>query len=431
LEERFWAAQAVVPKVVAPAVTTAPAAVIMVAANAKLRRPERKAESFDRALDNANRPDRAPAAASEASDDTVDSSPAPDDNRPQDDDRSRGDDQPERAAGPPGIGAPPSSTAPTDTDEDRANHHANEFDGIGSGGAPTPSAIADNDSLNSHHGYGTPFDTPTVPGENEKQPEAAHQTDAADVIGVAGYAAAGGYAALDIPNRAIDYAARQKAAQTLTRGNAGSLPVPGSEYANRAELAKGIKDTRITVDDALGKTPYGPNAQSTQQLNAATKPVSALGVAAKTVGWGLQPAAGALQGYQKTPEDAGIAQTGLNMARAAVKEADDTLVSYGFGGFAASGVVAISPAAGPAAPAVAIGGAPAAGMAAGIGAGAAYNDSLPDRAFDKGVDVVFDGIESVVDTVGGAFGYVGDQIDQWEAGIIEQAVRRTASKAND
>lgn len=347
-------------------------------------------ESFDRAMDNAERPDRAPAGPSEAA--TADEN--------DDDKRSAtdNDDRPDRAAGPPGIGAPPSSPSPSNVDEeneDSGQRHANEFDGIGPSGAPTS------------------------------------QTDATDIVGVAGYAAAGGYAGIDGARRGRDYAARAAAAETLTRGNAGNLPVPGSEYANRAELAKDIKDTRITVDDARGKTPYGPDAQSTRQLNVATRTTSALNAAAKTVGLGLQPAAGALEGYRNTPEDAGIAQTGLNMARAAVKEADDTLVSYGFGGFAASGVVAISPAAGPAAPAVAIGGAPAAGMAAGIGAGAAYNDSLPDRAFDKGVDVVFDGIESVVDTVGGAFGYVGDQIDQWEAGIIEQAVRRTASKAND
>ncbi|MGH1477222.1 MAG: hypothetical protein ACRBM6_00590 [Geminicoccales bacterium] len=364
-----------------------------------------KADSFDRALDNANRPDRSPAAPPETT-------KVADIDNQNDNATDKTETQSERAAGPPGIGAPPSSPAPTDTDKE----------------------MTDNASFSSHRGYGTPFDipdAPTVPEENDKHPEAAHQTDATNIIGVAGYAAAGGQAAIDMPKRAIDHFARHRAAQTLTRGNAGSLPVPGSEYATRADLGKAIKDTRITVDDALGKTPYGPNAQSTQQLNAATKPVSALGAAAKTVGWGLQPAAGALQGYQKTPEDAGIVQTGLNMARAAVKEVDDTFVSVKAGGFTAGVVTLGSASTGPAAPAVAIVGAPIAGVVAGIGAGVAYNDTPPDKAFDKGVDAVFDRIESAVDTVGDAFGYVGSQIDQWETNITEQAVRRTARGAND
>ncbi|MGI9486360.1 MAG: hypothetical protein ACR2RF_10880 [Geminicoccaceae bacterium] len=61
-------------------------------------------ESFDRAMDNAERPDRASAETTAGRDDKNDT-------RATDND----DNQPERAAGPPGIGAPPSSSSPTDT----------------------------------------------------------------------------------------------------------------------------------------------------------------------------------------------------------------------------------------------------------------------------------------------------------------------------
>ena len=68
-----------------------------------------KAESFERAMDNANRPDRAPAAPSE----TVAGSGDDDDDHNSTD---KPDDRPDRAAGPPGIGAPPESSTPADND---------------------------------------------------------------------------------------------------------------------------------------------------------------------------------------------------------------------------------------------------------------------------------------------------------------------------
>ena len=68
-----------------------------------------QAESFERAMDNANRLDRAPAAPSE----TVAGSDDDDDDHNSTD---KPDDRPDRAAGPPGIGAPPESSTPADND---------------------------------------------------------------------------------------------------------------------------------------------------------------------------------------------------------------------------------------------------------------------------------------------------------------------------
>jgi len=70
------------------------------------REKEEARESFERAMDNANRPDRAPVAPSETT--TV----SDDDD---DDNTDRSDDRQDHAAGPPGIGAPPSLPSPTDT----------------------------------------------------------------------------------------------------------------------------------------------------------------------------------------------------------------------------------------------------------------------------------------------------------------------------
>lgn len=68
--------------------------------------------SFDRAMDNANRPDRAPASPPESTTSTD-----------EDDDQDAHttdtpDDRSDRAAGPPGIGAPPSSTALNETSDE-------------------------------------------------------------------------------------------------------------------------------------------------------------------------------------------------------------------------------------------------------------------------------------------------------------------------
>jgi len=80
---------------------------------------ERKAESFERALDNANRPDRAPAASPDTKTDD-------DNNRPTDN-----DDRPDRAAGPPGVGAPPSASPPdTDTTNDDNPDDRSFFDRV-------------------------------------------------------------------------------------------------------------------------------------------------------------------------------------------------------------------------------------------------------------------------------------------------------------
>lgn len=82
-----------------------------------------KAESFDRAMDNANRPDRASAAPSNT---TTVSDDDEDDRNTID----KTDDRQDRAAGPPGIGAPPSSAPSTDTNKEPGDKDDQDDRGI-------------------------------------------------------------------------------------------------------------------------------------------------------------------------------------------------------------------------------------------------------------------------------------------------------------
>ncbi len=68
-------------------------------------------DTFDRAMDNANRPDRAPAAPSDTT------AVSDDDNEDDRNTTDKIDDRQDRVAGPPGIGAPPSSASPNDADK--------------------------------------------------------------------------------------------------------------------------------------------------------------------------------------------------------------------------------------------------------------------------------------------------------------------------
>ncbi|MEM7042653.1 MAG: hypothetical protein AAF543_07570 [Pseudomonadota bacterium] len=396
-----------------------------------------KAESFDRAMDNANRPDRAPAGPSE----TADASDDDDDHR---DTTDSSDDRTDRAAGPPGVGAPPSSTS-------AASDHANEFSGLGPSGGPIDNTLSGDDSRNSHRGYG-PDDSLaggiddnvnaelTAARENHpanefsglgpsggpvddrlagdidqdvnaglKDQQAARQTDAADLVGPAGQAAAGLQGGLEAYRDYVDRGSRHAAANTLTNGNAANLP-------GRADLSRTITDPRMTASKALDVTPYGPNAQSTQQLSTGAQAASKVGTYANRVGLGVQPAAGAIQGYVNTPENASWTERATNTVVGAVKEFDDTAVSYGAGLGAGTLTVAGSAFTGPAAPVVA-GSAPAVGVGAAIYAGEQWNNGAADRLYDglvddyvrPGLEFTFETIDDyVVDPISNLFGDEGD-----------------------
>ncbi|MEZ5931332.1 MAG: hypothetical protein R3F54_05180 [Alphaproteobacteria bacterium] len=316
----------------------------------------------------------------------------------------------------------PSAVDTDGTEEDAAqaaaeqNQHANEFDGLGPTSAPVDNSMPGPDSFNSHRGYGP--DESMAEGidqdvntalesapETEKGPEedkAARDTDATDLVGPAGYGAAGLQGGLEAYGAHVDRTARANAANTLTKGNAANLP-------GRTDLARAITDPRMTASKALDATPYSAKAASTQQLAAGAKAASTVGRLASGVGLGVQPAAGAIQGYVNTPEDASWTDRATNTLVGAVKEIDDTGVAYGAGALAAAGTVAASPAAGPAAPAVAVS-APAVGVGAAVYAGEQWNNSPADQFFDRMVEdymrpsaqFAFEAIDSyVVDPVSG------------------------------
>lgn len=273
--------------------------------------------------------------------------------------------------------------------------HANEFSGLGpSGGPPTG-----NDSLNSHRGYGSD-------GNLAQEQPAEHKNDATDLIGPAGYMAAAAQGAFQGYGNYVDYSGRRAAAGTLTNGPAGNLPAPG--HANRAALGQAITDSK-TARAALDVTPYGPNARSTQELSKAAQVTRNFGRAANGVALGLQPAAGAIEGYLQTPKDASWTETVTNSLVGAVKEVDDTAVSFGTG-LAVTTVTA--PVSGP--------GSIVAGVSLGAGAGYAYNDTLVDRTIDSlaedyarpAIQGTLDFVDRGIDTIGDFFSDDDEQTDR-------------------
>jgi len=295
---------------------------------------------------------------------------------------------------------------------DKSTAHANEFSGLGSsGGSPTG-----NDSLNSHRGYGP--DNSVVGGIDQdanaglaaksNQKEAAQNQDATDLVGPAGNGAAGLQGGVEALRDHVDRGARHSAAGTLTKGPGGNLPAAG--YANRTDLGRALTGPSMTTSKALDATPFGPNAKSTQQLAAGAKTASNLGRVANGVGLGIQPAAGAIQGFISTPENASWTERATNTVIGAVKEFDDTGLSYGAGLGAGSLTVAGSVFTGPAAPVVA-GSAPAVGVATAVGIGAAYNNSSVDKFFDgvvedygrPAVQGVFNAVDRGIDGVSGLY----------------------------
>ncbi len=307
----------------------------------------------------------------------------------------------------------------TSTGGPASREHASEFSGLGPSG---------NASLNSHRGYGPDdslaggIDQDVDAGLEARSGDEKAPVDGADFVGDMGRKGTLAQAGIETARNTVDYQARGGAANTLTNGRAANLP-------GRADLAAQFRDTRTIARDMLDATPYGPNAKSTQQLATGANRAAALNAAAKTIGFGAQPAAGAIEAYMETPESASAAKTALNTARGAFLEVDDAAVSYGAGALASLGVVAVSPATGPAAPAVVAAGAPAAGVAAAIGAGASYNNSFVDRGYDAVVNAAFGGIEFAAGKANDAVGYIAENVDRWEREIIEKAAQDFQSSA--
>lgn len=122
-------------------------------------------DNFDRAMDNANRPDRAPASPPDTTTSPDDESDTAATDKP--------DDRSDRAAGPPGIGAPPSSSPPdatgNDTDDDDEQSRAAGPPGIG---APpsTPDTDGQQQRAAGPPGIGAP---PSTPEADDQQTRAA------------------------------------------------------------------------------------------------------------------------------------------------------------------------------------------------------------------------------------------------------------------
>lgn len=265
-----------------------------------------------------------------------------------------------------------------DDDAAQENHHANEFDGLGATGGP----VTGQDSFNSHRGYGSDGSLAggidqsvnDAIGQTNSGTPAAPDTNPTNVVGPAGYGAAGLQGGLEALRDHVDRGARNAAAGTLTNGNAANLP-------GRAELGRTINSPTMTSSKALDVTPYGPNAKSTQQLAAGAKTTTAIGRFASGAGLAIQPGAGAYQGFVNTPENASWTERATNTVIGAVKEFDDTGLSYGAGLATGMGTVAVSPFTGPAAPVVA-GSAPVTATAAAVATGLAYDNSSIDQAID-------------------------------------------------
>ncbi|MEM9438979.1 MAG: hypothetical protein AAGA73_00885 [Pseudomonadota bacterium] len=285
----------------------------------------------------------------------------------------------------------PVDNSPTEDE----GQHANEFEGLGPSGGPIDNNLPGDESRNSHRGYG-PDDS--LAGSIDADVNAgleAVEPDATDLVGPAGYGGAGLQGGLQAYGQHVDRGVRAAAAGTLTNGPAGSLPAQG--YANRTDLARAITDPKMTAAKALDVTPYGPNAQSTQQLSAGAKTASTFNNFAKGAGLGIQPAAGAIQGVMSTPEDASWTDYATNAVVGAIKEADDTAISYGVGW---GTTVATAPALGP--------GSVVAGTGAAVAAGQGWERSSWDQGFDNfvennvrpGVEVTFEAIDDAGDFIG-------------------------------
>ncbi len=213
-----------------------------------------KAESFDRAMDNANRPDRAPAAPAN----TTTASDDDDDDKKTD----KTEDRPDSAAGPPGIGAPPSTSSPTDTAEEPEEDDPSDERGLldritdaltapptdAEGNARSTSQVADRINNVQNYSLGdlrnALFDDPGLtPGQSEALADGAAVMEgaASDIaeqsfIGMVGSLAVGAF------RGAVTGGARGVAAVTVPAGVMSQLdsPAPGpADVAALGTLAAG------------------------------------------------------------------------------------------------------------------------------------------------------------------------------------------------
>ncbi len=401
-----------------------------------------KAESFDRAMDNTNRPDRAPAGATDTA--------ATVDEGDDDGDRTNGsDDRSDRAAGPPGIGAPPSSSslagtsAPTDDTDDGdsaahaagASHHASEFSGLGASGGPVDNTLSGNASLNSHRGYGPddslaggidddvnagleaadanhpanefsglgasggPTDDSLAGGIDDDvnagaSLEALGSFDRPVALDIAGYGAAGvaGYNA--VRGQYANIKGINTVADKLGSHPTANLPThPGSTVSNADYVANDLSKQKKAAK-ALANHPAQGGAMR-GVLEDAANTASKYGRTATGIGIAFDPVV--------TGTTAAITADGdwTDKATAAVvegaKRLDNAIVSLGAGAFAGGVTIAGTVGTGTLA-------APATGALAGIAAGELYSGTGPDAWIDNqverarpAVEAVFDGVDSAVD----------------------------------
>ena len=397
-----------------------------------------KAESFDRAMDNANRPDRAPAGPSETTS-TLEN----------DDDDGNGTDRPDdrtdRAAGPPGIGAPPSSTS--------TNHPANEFSGLGPSGGPVDNTLSGDDSRNSHRGYGPdgsfaggidddvnaglaaadenhpanefsglgpsggPADASLAGGiDDDVNAGLASETpgsfDRPLGLDIAGYGAAGAAGGYAVAAQHANIRGINTVADTLGKHPTGNLPThPGSTVSN-ADYAADLRGQK-TAADALSNHPAKGGAMR-GVLEDAANTASKYGRTATGIGLAFDPVV--------TGTTAAITADGdwTDKATAAViegaKRLDNAAVGFGFGALATGATMVGTAGTGTLA-------APAVGAAAGVAAGETYTalgaDAWVDGHIDSArptVDAIFDGMDVALDATVDAAQDFADHISEgWDS----------------
>ena len=390
-----------------------------------------KAESFDRAMDNANRPDRAPAG-------VTDTATTVDDDKDDRNTTDRSDDGSDRAAGPPGTGAPPSSTS--------ASHPASEFSGLGASGGPVDNTLSGDDSRNSHRGYGP--DDSLAGGIDDGVNAGLAAADANHPANeFSGLGASGGPAddtlsdddslsshhghgleeehpsGIDVQGR-LDELDRQIAEQKALEDPYESLfDTRDTPNVNTPEHPTELNDIpEATSVVYSGDTPPPPSTTAdddtydfaTDMSAAAARFGGLTGISAGLFGDHLTP--GALDSLKS----AGLVSIAVGPAaetlEATLNAEPEDRVKSGFEGFLGSvddfavgiGVTGF------------FGGATGAGL--GMAAALAYDNSPPDKAFDEGVRAASDTLEEGIETT-------TNGIEDFERSLIERALGHVKRQA--
>ena len=196
-----------------------------------------------------------------------------------------------------------------------------------------------------------------------------------DVPSAVGHATAGAQAGFEVARDVVNGRGTRAAADVLTRGPGGNLPAAG--FANRSELAAQMSKRGVSAAQARGMTPFSSAAASTQALDDAARTAGRLNNLGRTVGYGLQPAIGAVQGFREVPPDATLGERIASTLGGAVQEFDDVSVSGVVGGVV-GGLTAMSIVTAPAAPAT--------GAGAAVAAGHFYDGTSADAWIDDTVE---------------------------------------------